>query len=200
MIWLSFCPFISDLNRSRLRNNLLFHFSSTWIRNNGRLQRNEQEADATWASVSNRVNDVAVSAHTCTACFQHLTHVLDNNSWWLLKNEEVGCCSVTLRFVRGCGSCQEALFIQEEMVVWLLHHSNSAHWLIFLSQCIKMCREPVLRHDGWIARYHGKTCGHNTNMKRDHVHHSSLYKSVWCSKTGPKRGFTVFSFCFIHLK
>lgn len=140
------------------------------------------------------------SVLTCTACFQHLTHVLDNNSWWLLKNEEVGCCSVTLRFVRGCGSCQEALFIQEEMVVWLLHHSNSAHWLIFLSQCIKMCREPVLRHAGWIARYHGKTCGHNTNMKRDHVHHSSLYKSVWCSKTGPKRGFTVFSFCFVHLK
>lgn len=132
--------------------------------------------------------------------FQHLTHVLDNNSWWLLKNEEVGCCSVTLRFVRGCGSCQEALFIQEEMVVWLLHHSNSAHWLIFLTQCIKMCREPVLRHDGWIARHHCKTCGHNTNMKRDHVHHSSLYKSVWCSKTGPKRGFTVFSFCFVHRK
>lgn len=58
--------------------------------------------------------------------------------------------------------------------------------LIFLTRCIKMCREPVLRHHGWIALYHCKTWGHNTNMKWDHVHHSSLYKSVWCSKTGPK--------------
>lgn len=156
----------------------------------------KQEADdATWASVSSGVNvlDVTVGAHTCTVC------LLDSNSWWLLKNEEVGCCRVTLRFVRGCGSCQEALFIQEEMVVWLLHHRNPAHWS-FLPSALKCDVSRSLGMTDESLCITVKLVATTPTWSETLWHHSSLYQSVRCSLTGPKRWLSrwVFSFRFVH--